>query len=92
MKTHLDHHLSDIARIGYFMLIPAIIIYGLIMSGNPDHRVRVCEGREGIQIATYVPGGKRRFSKYVKIKNGTLIPYGEWVRSCRAVHLPGDDN
>lgn len=90
-KTHLDMHMSDLARVGYYLIVPGLIFTGLILSHRPDHRVRVCKGKEGVKIAKYVPGGRNRWSKNVVTLDGELIPYGIWASQCHAVYLPGGE-
>jgi hypothetical protein len=82
---------NDLARLGYYFFIPLMIVWGFIASQGPDRRNRVCEGREGLQVAVSVPAGKGRFRRNVKTSDGDLIPYGEWVSSCKAVYLPGEE-
>lgn len=79
------------AKVGYG-LCALLLIHAIMSQGDPDTHVRVCQGREGVKVADYIPGGKRRHSRNVTTKSGELIPYGEWVRSCRAIHLPGAES
>lgn len=51
---------------------------------------KLCQNREGIQIASRVPAGKRRWSKMVLFYHGAPMPYGEWIR-CARVDLPYND-
>ena len=81
----------DLARVVYYMVIPGLIIYGIIASYSPDSRKRVCEGREGLQVAVSVPAGKTKWRRNVKTSDGVEIPYKEWVKACKVVALPGQE-
>jgi|13_taG_2_1085334.scaffolds.fasta_scaffold38712_2 hypothetical protein len=70
------------------VFIIIVMIYLLGIYDTPRHvEARICSNREGVQIATYVPAGKRRWSKMVLLHDGGQIPYGIWAR-CSVVILP----
>jgi hypothetical protein len=71
------------------VFIIIVVIYLLsIYDTTPRHvEARLCSNREGVQIAVYVPAGKRRWSKMVLLHNGVQVPYGIWSR-CTVVTLP----
>ena len=72
---------------GVFALVTLIYVLSVYDTTPRPKEARICSNREGVQIAYYVPGGKRRWSKMVILYGGGRIPYGIWAR-CRLVSLP----
>lgn len=72
---------------GVFVIIVIIYLLGIYDTTPQPKEARICSNREGVQIAYYVPAGKRRWSKMVILYGGDRIPYGIWAR-CHLVSLP----
>lgn len=87
MKRRMKHKELIIANALMWMALIYGIMEEIMMPEELDRKVRVCEGRDGLQVADRVPVGKRRWRKDVIMNDGSTIPFREWVK-CEMVSLP----
>ena len=75
----------------YYVIMAVFMTYAIvenIVSPNEyNQRVRLCNHREGVQVAKRIPAGKGRIYRDVILEDDTTMPYREWLQ-CEMVTLP----